>query len=37
MSIDVAIESEVEQLVKVALDNTAKNPVGAFVVLATPT
>ncbi|WP_346744544.1 penicillin-binding protein activator [uncultured Turicimonas sp.] len=36
MSIDVAIESEVEQLVKVALDNTAKNPVGAFVVLATP-
>ncbi len=30
MSIDVAIESEVEQLVKVALDNTAKKSRWSF-------
>ncbi len=36
MSIDVAIESEVEQLVKVALENTVQRPGTDFVVFATP-
>lgn len=36
MSIDVAIESEVSQLVKVALENTVQNPAGSFVILSTP-
>ncbi len=36
MSIDVAVESEIEQLVKVAIENTVMHPSGNFVILSTP-